>query len=222
MRHPPPPKHVVILCHPESDSFNGSVARRYCEVVRGLGQEALLRDLYRMNFNPVLASSEQPGSAEFALAHDVATELGLLQGAAAFVLIYPIWFGTPPAMLKGYVERVLGAGFTHRALRNRQFNPLLSGRRLLSFTSSGTTMQWLEDEGAWMSLRTVFDRYVANAFSLVEHDHIHFPSVIQGLSQWFVNKYLDDVSDAALQICAVLADGNRKPSAFDRSPRNER
>jgi NAD(P)H dehydrogenase (quinone) len=145
-----------------------------------------------------------------------------LQGAAAFVLIYPIWFGTPPAMLKGYVERVLGAGFTHRALRNRQFNPLLSGRRLLSFTSSGTTMQWLEDEGAWMSLRTVFDGYVANAFSLVEHDHIHFPSVIQGLSQWFVNNYLDDVSDAARQICAVLADGNRKPSAFDRSPRNER
>ena len=52
------PKHVVVLCHPESDSFNAAVAERYCAVVREIGQEVVLRDLYRMEFDPVLKASD--------------------------------------------------------------------------------------------------------------------------------------------------------------------
>lgn len=197
-------KHVVVLCHPESDSFNASVARAYCDAIRALGHEAVLRDLYRMNFDPVLKSHEQPGRPDFELSPDVAAELELLQGMEAFVLVYPIWFGTPPAMMKGYVERVLGAGFSHRAVRARQFHPMLSGSRLLSFTSSGTTQQWLEEQGAWRSLRQLFDGYLAHAFSLDAHDHVHFSAIVDGLKERFVNEYLEDVRQKARELCSIM------------------
>jgi len=198
------PKHVVVLCHPESDSFNASVARTYCETVQALGQEAILRDLYRLNFDPVLKSHEQPGRTDFELSDDVAEELELLEGVDVFVLVYPIWFGTPPAMMKGYVERVLGAGFSHRAVRARQFHPMLSGNRLLSFTSSGTTRQWLEEQGAWRSLRQLFDGYLAHAFSLEGHEHIHFSAIVDGLKERFVNEHLEEVRQRAREICSIM------------------
>ncbi|MGE3747112.1 MAG: NAD(P)H-dependent oxidoreductase [Sphingomonadaceae bacterium] len=199
------PKHVVILCHPDENSFNASVASTYCETVGKIGHEAVLRDLYRIGFDPVLKLTEQPGRPDFQLGEDVARELDLIQGADAFVLIYPIWFGTPPAMMKGYVERVFGSGFSHRAVRARQFHPMMSGSRLLSFTSSGTTKQWLEEQGAWRSLRQLFDSYIAHAFSLDSHQHIHFSAIVDGLKARFVEENLEQVRQQARQICSDLA-----------------
>jgi NAD(P)H dehydrogenase (quinone) len=197
-------KHAVILCHPEPDSFNASVARIYCDTIGALGHEVVLRDLYRIGFDPVLKPHEQPGRPDFELNSDVAAELDLLQGMDALVLVYPIWFGTPPAMMKGYVERVLGAGFSHRAVRARQYHPMLSGSRLLSFTSSGTTQQWLEEQGAWRSLRQLFDGYIAHAFSLDTHEHVHFSAVVEGLKERFVQEYLEDVRQKARQMCSSM------------------
>jgi NAD(P)H dehydrogenase (quinone) len=198
-------KHVVILCHPDEDSFNASVARTYCEAVSKIGHEVVLRDLYRIGFDPVLKATEQPGRSDFQLGVDVADELAIIQGADAFVLVYPIWFGTPPAMMKGYVERVLGSGFSHRAVRARQYHPMLSGSRLLSFTSSGTTKQWLEEQGAWRSLRQLFDQYIAQAFSLEKHEHVHFSAIVDGLKPRFIAENLEQVRQEARKICSELA-----------------
>lgn len=199
------PKHVVVLCHPEEASFNATVAREYCAAVEEIGHEVLLRDLYRMNFDPVLKAQEQPDAADYARSDDVAAELELLAGASVFVLVYPIWFGTPSAMMKGYVERVLGSGFSHRAVRARAPNPLLTGAHLLSLTSSGTTKQWLDEQGAWLSLRNVFDEYLQNAFSMKSADHVHFSAVVEGLKERFVDEYLKEVRGAARKVSSVAA-----------------
>ena len=95
-------KHAIIACHPDEKSFTLAVANRYAEAVRAHGHEAIIRDLYRMKFNPVLKSAERRGRP----AKDVEKEWGTLGKVDVFVLVYPIWFGTPPAMLKGYIDRV--------------------------------------------------------------------------------------------------------------------
>ena len=116
------PKHAVIFCHPRRNSFTGAVADAYRAAIEEIGHEVCLRDLYRMGFDPVLKDEERPGEPGFHLHADVAEELRILSGARVFVLIYPIWFGTPPAMLKGYVERVFGSGFSHRDMREQHQN----------------------------------------------------------------------------------------------------
>lgn len=207
------PKHVVVLCHPEEQSFNASVAREYCATIEENGHEVVLRDLYRMGFDPVLKASERPATKSYVRSDDVTAELDLLAGASVFVLVYPIWFGTPPAMIKGYVERVLGSGFSHRAVRARTPSPLLTGAHLLSLTSSGTTKQWLDEEGAWLSLRNVFDHYLQNAFSMKSAEHVHFSAVVEGLKERFVEEYLEQVREAARTVSSLAASERHRAAA---------
>jgi NAD(P)H dehydrogenase (quinone) len=197
-------KHVVVLCHPEPDSFNAAVAAKYCAAVEEAGQKAVLRDLYRMKFDPVLQENEQPGSATFLQSPHVAHELDIIADAAFLVLVYPIWFGTPPAMLKGYVDRVLGSDFSFRAVKAHDARSRLAGTHLLSLTSSGTSQIWLEEQGEWQSLVQVFDHYIERAFSMASTDHVHFSSIADGLSKRFFDQYMEEVAEAARKSCRIV------------------
>ncbi len=198
-----PPQHAVILCHPDANSFNAAIAQRYCDTVRALGHDAVLRDLYRLGFDPVLKAKERPTEGSL-VADDVAKEIEILGRSDVIVLVYPIWFGMPPAMMKGYVDRVMGAGFPFRAIRDRATHRALTGKRMLSFTTSGTSKQWLEEQGAWLSLRHLFDDYLKHAFSLAAAEHIHFSSIVPGLDGRFVNEHLREVEDAARNACSFV------------------
>lgn len=206
----PVPKHAVILCHPAPTSFNGVVAERYCETARANGHGVVFRDLYRIGFDPVLKASERPTAPDFGLADDVKREIALIGDADIFVLVYPLWFGTPPAMLKGYVERVLGSGFSHDGVRKRARHPMLSGKRLLSFTTSGTAKPWLQEQGAWMSLRNVFDTYLARAFSMHDPEHVHFGSIVEGTKKRVIDEHLYKVETEARRACAEIAASVRR------------
>jgi NAD(P)H dehydrogenase (quinone) len=199
-----PLKHVVVLSHPEEDSFNAAVAARYCAEVEKHGQTAIMRDLYRMEFDPVLRAIEQPGSPAFLESPHTAYELEIIADAAVIVFVYPIWFGTPPAMLKGYVDRVLGSDFTFRAVQAHDAKSRLEGKHLLSITSSGASLVWLEEQGQWQSLIQVFDRYLARAFSLASTEHVHFSSIVDGLSERFFEQNMEDVRQTARKMCSKV------------------
>lgn len=200
-------KHAVIVSHPSPDSFNLSVARRYAAVAQALGDEVIVRDLYRLNFDPVLKAEEQPGSVAPTLADDVKAELAVLSGTDVFVIVYPIWFGGPPAILKGYIDRVLGAGITHSEVHDRRSHALTGGKRLVSFTSSGNSRYWFEEQGAWMSMRNIFDTYLTNAFALAGNDHFHFDCVTKTMKEDALEAYLREVEDAARATCARFVAG---------------
>lgn len=210
-------RHAVILCHPDERSFNAAVAHTYCETVRSLGQQPILRDLYRLGFDPVLKAGERSVTEPLKLSGDVAAELESIRGADVFVLVYPIWFGTPPAMIKGYVERVFGSEFSYRDVHARRPHPLLSGKHLLSITSSGSTATWLDLSGAWMSLRNVFDNYLAKAFSMASSEHLHLESVVEGMTESSGREKLDRVKSFAASICARLPDAARD-AATEKAP----
>lgn len=201
-------RHCVIAAHPEPDSFTLAVAHRYCAAVAQQGQQAVLRDLYRMGFDPVLKADERPGDGAFEPRPDVAVELDLLSEAAAIVLVYPIWFGTPPAIIKGYVERVLGAGASPLSMTHhlgRSPSPRLSGKQLQSFTSSGASRQWLSDQGAWTALQTIFDGYIARAFWMDTPGHIHFGEIASDLDPAIAEDHFAEVDRTASSLCARLA-----------------
>lgn len=218
-RHQPgAARHAVILCHPDPDSFNHAVAQAYCDAVRECGQEAVLRDLYAMGFDPVLRAEERPTVPGFELSADVIEERGLLAGTDVFVLIYPIWFGTPPAMLKGYVERVLGAGVDPKSIQLRMRQGLLSGKRLVSFSTSAATGAWLNEQGEFLSLRYVFDRYLAHAFSMRSDEHVHFAPIVPGMRQRFIDEHLFTVRENARRICSALLIERRPGQLPERVP----
>jgi len=200
-----PPRHVVILAHPDPHSFNAAVAEAYCETVRACGQEAIVRDLYAMGFDPVLKDAERPAKHAIVLSPDVSAELDAIRGADIYTLIYPIWFAMPPAMMKGYIDRVLGAGVTAQDIQHHAGEGVLSRRHMLSITSSGAREIWLDEQAQVESLRNVFSRYLFHAFAMASCEHLHLGGIVEGFSKRFIDEDLRDVHERARRVCAMLA-----------------
>ncbi|MEO6339664.1 MAG: NAD(P)H-dependent oxidoreductase [Caulobacteraceae bacterium] len=196
-------KHAVIVGHPDPDSFNLAVARSYCDAVSASGHEPVLRDLYRMNFDPRLQAQEIPRPGGFAPAPDVEAERALIGDAQVFAFIYPLWFNAPPAIVKGYVDRVFGMGFGYGAHRLEGAQPLLAGRKMISFTSSGAPTDWLKKEGGWRALRNLFDAHVAAVCGLQVVGHVHFGGVMPGMRPDAVERNLRKVRRTVNRIFRV-------------------
>lgn len=195
------PRHVVVLAHPSHQSFNGLVADAYCQAVRHCGQEAIVRDLYAIGFDPVLKDKERPRGDGFVLSADVSREREIIASSDVFVLIFPIWFGMPPAILKGYIDRVLGAGVTPHDVQSGEGTPLLKDRLLVSITSSGTSKLWLNQQHQLESLRTLLGTYLVHGFGMRGFKELHFGETTEGLPQPFVDALVGRVQQFAAEIC---------------------
>ena len=196
-------KHAVIVCHPLAKSFTMAMADKYAETVRARGHEVVVRDLYRIGFDPVLKAKERQGKP----AADVTREWIALGKPDVFVLVYPIWFGTPPAMLKGYIDRVFGAGRTRGQGGEGGTRELLAGRRLVSLTCSGSLKPWLAEKGVLGSLRTVFSRYLSDVFGFTEALAYHFDGVSENLPEREIRMHLSGVEKAAREVLSRLQPG---------------
>ena len=171
-------KHAIIVAHPRSDSYVGGLASAYREAAAKQG--VIVRDLYAMKFDPCLGGNEIPWAKNYAPCDDVAAERALLSDVDVFAFFYPIWLNSPPAILKGYLERVFGLGFAYR--REGSGNaPLLTGKSFISFTSSGAPTEWVIQSGAWQAMRTLFDGHFAAVCGLSVADHVHFGGVVPGI-----------------------------------------
>ena len=191
-----PLKHAIIASHPAEDSFTLAIANRYAEAVRSHGHEAIVRDLYRLDFDPVLKLEERDGEP----AADVIAEWDALGEIDVFVLVYPIWFGAPPAMLVGYIDRVLGAGRARGEARQGSRSSILQGKHLVSLTLSGSMRAWLDEKGVMESLRNLFDRYLGEVFGLPETHHYHFDGVQPDLPERDYRFHLAKADYAAKEV----------------------
>lgn len=183
-------KHAIIVGHPDLNSFTMAMANRYAEAVSALGHTHVLRDLYRMGFDPRLKLSELPDRPIWESAPDAAEERRVIADADVFAFIYPLWFNSPPAIVKGYIERVFGASFGYAQLRAGGDEPMLVGRQLIHVTASGSSSTWLNEEGGWESLRNLFDTYLGKVCGMRVRPHIHFDSIMHGLQGRWVDTNL--------------------------------
>jgi NAD(P)H dehydrogenase (quinone) len=188
-------QHALIVAHPNPRSFVASLAVAYGEAAESLGHKVVMRDLYGMAFDPCLKADEIPASAGYAPRADVVSERVVLDDTDVFALFYPFWLNAPPAMLKGYLDRVFGMGFAY-GRGNDGNEPLLTGRKLISFTASGAPTEWVRKTGAWEAVRTLFDEHVAAVCGLSVVDHIHFGGIVPGIRGDVVVRHQQTVRDA--------------------------
>jgi putative NADPH-quinone reductase len=100
-------KALVIYCHPNPQSFNAAVRDEVMKALAERGDEARLVDLYADGFDPVMSMQDRidyhtPGLNE----RRVGDQLENLRWCDALIFVYPTWWYGPPAMLKGWLDRV--------------------------------------------------------------------------------------------------------------------
>jgi NAD(P)H dehydrogenase (quinone) len=189
-------KHAIVLAHPNPSSFNAAVAKSCEAALVAAGHEVVIRDLYAMDFDPRLKAGEIPGAPGFAPGDDVRRERALLADISAFAFVYPLWLNAPPAILKGYFDRVFGMGFAYGA-GPAGTTPLLTGRSALVFSSSGAPEAWVRETGAFDALARLFDQHIAAVSGLTFLEHVHFGNIVPGMRPDAVERLLGRVRDTA-------------------------
>jgi NAD(P)H dehydrogenase (quinone) len=98
-------KVSVILGHPYEGSFNSAIARIVIETLENNGHTVMFHNLYSENFNPSIPKRELV--CDISDDELVALHQREIREADGIVIIHPNWWGQPPAILKGWIDRVL-------------------------------------------------------------------------------------------------------------------
>ncbi len=101
----------IILAHPTPGSFNHAIAQAAATELKQNGHAVRLHDLYAEGFDPVLPGGEVPKDAP--LPPNVKEHCDEIAAAEGIVIVHPNWWGQPPAVLKGWVDRVIRPGVAY-------------------------------------------------------------------------------------------------------------
>ena len=137
---------LVVKAHPLSESLCSWMTQRVVELLRAAAHEVVVEDLYADGFNAVMTSGERKSyyGGQYA-ARSVSAQVERLLSAEAIVLVFPTWWFGPPAILKGWFDRVWGPGVAYdHSTGYGPITPRLQNlRRLLVVTSLGAP-RWVD------------------------------------------------------------------------------
>lgn len=170
-------QHLIVVAHPLIDSVTMKLSRAYAAELQALGHRQVTHDLYRMGFDPVMRSEElEPLKAGRGVPDDVMQAQAAVAGADTLTVIYPLWWASMPAILKGYVDRVFARGFAYEA-RAGVTRGLLSGKSCVLLTLSGSPMSLMRGKGEWQAIDTLQDTHIFRSSGLELLEHLHFDEV---------------------------------------------
>ncbi len=144
-----PVRTLIIFCHPCADSFNAALLASARAAFTLAGHELRVIDLYAEGFDPILTAQDKhdylPNTS--VLLEKVAPQVEAIRWAEQLVFVFPTWFYGPPAMLKGWFERVWlpGVAFKVPDKPGGKAGPGMQHiTRLTVITTSGSPWWWLK------------------------------------------------------------------------------
>ncbi len=133
-------RFLIVRAHPIADSFVNAAGDRAVAALEATGHDVKQIDLYVDEFDPTVSLDEWRGRRG-GIAQDIAHYADDLRWATDLVFVYPTWFGSHPAMLKGWFDRVWVEGVAYRLVpRARAAKGTLRNiRGIWSVTSHGSS-----------------------------------------------------------------------------------
>ena len=144
--------HLIIFAHPNSQkSFGRAIVDRVIKASQQLGIETHLRDLYTMEFNPIISFEELQSANKGIIPAEIQQEHDFIRQADLITMVYPLWWMGFPAMLKGYLDRVLSHGFAYKT-ENGESVGLLKNKQMQQFITIGSNVDKYKEFGVDKSL----------------------------------------------------------------------
>lgn len=101
----------VLLAHPNPQSFNHAIAQSAVAELKQSGHEVSFHDLYAEKFDPILPTEEIPKKGF--VPPEIEKHCQEIASADGIIIVHPNWWGQPPAILKGWVDRVIRPGVAY-------------------------------------------------------------------------------------------------------------
>ncbi|MET7399353.1 NAD(P)H-dependent oxidoreductase [Dactylosporangium sp. NPDC005572] len=161
---------LIVYAHPEPTSFAGAMRDAAVSTLEAAGHEVVVSDLYAEGFNPVAGrhdfttvadperfhyqTEQAHASAERGYTPELAREQRRVERAAVIILVFPLWWGGVPAILKGWFERVLAYGFAYEDSM-RYDTGFFRGRSGLMGIVTGGTRERFSERGTYGAIEQV-------------------------------------------------------------------
>ena len=151
---------LVIYAHPDPDSLNGAIHREILSALSAAGHEVDDIDLYADGFDPVLSAAERRDYFEPERNRARVTDYAArIEAAEGLVFCFPTWCLGPPAILKGFFDRVMVPGVSFRLEDDGSLSPNLQRiRRVAAVVTYGRSrgiLWWFGDPPRRMMTRYI-------------------------------------------------------------------
>lgn len=191
---------LIVLAHPRLGSFNHGIAQRIASELAAVGHTVTLRDLCAERFDPNFTENELlRGNVAPPLIREHADAVLAADG---IVVVHPNWWGQPPAVLKGWLDRVLRPGEAYRFGTNDRGEGVVIGQlkaRAASVVTTSNTSREAELERYGDPLDNLWKRCVWDFCGIDKVERINFEPVI-GSADERRAAWLADCSQRALAL----------------------
>lgn len=153
---------LIVYTYPNHESLNASFLQHTLKGLHDYSQkhEVQVLDLYAENFNPVLDFHKEKRRRDLYKDPDLEKYREQIKWANQLIFIYPIWWGRPPAMLLGYIDKLFSANFAYRNTKGLFAEGLLKGKSAICIsTMKGPTHYpfiWLHNAHKILMKRALF------------------------------------------------------------------
>lgn len=180
-------KHLIIYAHPNPNSLNSHFKNALVAHLAQGNHEVMVRDLYQLNFNPVLSLKDMAGQLKGQVSDDVKQEQAFIDWADRITFIHPIWWTGLPAIMKGYIDRVFSYGFAYRYDQGVQ-KGLLTGKQTVIINTHGKSNEEYNVMGMDKALVLTSDRGIYSYCGLEIKQHFFFDKadrpVLESIEDW--------------------------------------
>lgn len=166
---------LIVFAHPNPKSFSAAIFESITTLLAGKNDEYKVSNLYEMNFNPVLSGADFMAINRKTYCDDVLLEMQKINWAERIIFIYPLWWAGMPAIMKGYIDRVMAKGYAYDYV-NRSLKPLLEKKAFI-INTMGTPNEYYNSIGMTHSMQMVVDKGIFEMCGIKVEHHIFLGSV---------------------------------------------
>jgi NAD(P)H dehydrogenase (quinone) len=173
-------KVLVVYAHPNPQSFNHAILESFTDGLKKAGHSCEVSDLYAAGFD---ACFKSPDFAQFSggkMPADVVREQQKVAGADAMAFIYPVWWWAPPAILKGWYDRVLAAGFAYGEDEQGKPVGLLKHKKVVLITTTLGEEESYQGTGIAEAITTIDRATFTVICGIPNVEHVFLYSVAAG------------------------------------------
>lgn len=151
---------LIIYAHPNHQSLSYSFYKSILKGINTKAESVETIDLYAENFNPALVYNEEKRRRDMHLDPELTAYREKIKWANRIVFIYPIFWGRPPAMLLGFIDRIFASNFAYKDNGKAFPEPLLVGKEAICISvmkgPAGYLRLWLGNAHQMLMKRALF------------------------------------------------------------------
>jgi len=173
-------KILLIIGHSKPHSFNHAIAEKSALVLKELGHEVLFRDLYQEHFDPVMPTGEE-NLPENELSEQIQHHIRDFKEADGVIIVHPNWWGGPPAILRGWVDRVIRTGSCYNFTKEGVVSYV--GGKIVQIFSTSNTPRDVELQVYGDPIETFWKTVVFGLLGTKSFERRNFESIVLSTSE---------------------------------------